>query len=90
MRKVLGRDIGDLHQGGNAVNISEVKRNLEKTVLCNGAEYILKGCIIRRNTTGRFYYQAELMDTKAKSSLIVTALDKIDERRESVESKNTR
>lgn len=72
------------------MNISEVKRNLERTVLYNGAEYILKGCIIRRNTTtGRFYYQAELMDTKAKSSLIVTALDKIDERRESVESKNT-
>lgn len=55
----------------------------------DGAEYVLKGCIIRRNTTGRFYYQAELMDTKAKSSLIVTALDKIDERRESVESENT-
>lgn len=71
------------------MNISEVKRNLERVVLYNGAEYILKGCIIRRNTTGRFYYQAELADTKAKSSLIVTALDKIDERRESVESKNT-
>ena len=67
------------------MNISEVKRNLERTVLYNGAEYILKGCIIRRNTTGRFYYQAELMDTKAK-----TALDKIDERRESIESENTR
>lgn len=67
------------------MNISEVKRNLERTVLYNGAEYILKGCIIRRNTTGRFYYQAELMDTKAKSSLIVTALDKIDERRESID-----
>lgn len=64
------------------MNISEVKRNLERTVLYNGAEYVLKGCIIRRNTTGRcFTYQVELMDTKAKSSLIVTALDKIDERR---------
>lgn len=72
------------------MNISEVKRNLERTVLYNGAEYILKGCIIRQNTTGQFYYQAELADTKAKSSLIVTALDKIDERRESIESKNTR
>lgn len=71
------------------MNISEVKRNLERIVLYNGAEYILKGCIIRRNTTGQFYYQAELMDTKAKSSLIVTALDKIDERRESIESENT-
>lgn len=72
------------------MNISEVKRNLERTVLCNGAEYILKGCIIRRNTMGRFFYQAELADTKAKSSLIVTALDKIDERRTNSESKNTR
>ena len=70
------------------MNISEVKRNLERTVLYNGAEY-MKGCIIRRNTTGRFYYQAELMDTKAKSSLIVTALDKIDERRANDESENT-
>ncbi len=59
------------------MNISEVKRNLERTVLYNGTEYILKGCIIRRNTTtGQFYYQAELADAKAKSSLIVTALDK--------------
>lgn len=72
------------------MNISEVKRNLERVVLYNGAEYVLKGCIIRRNTTGRFYYQVELMDIKAKSSLIVTALDKIDERRESIESENTR
>ena len=71
------------------MNISEVKRNLERIVLHNGAEYILKGRITRRNTTGRLYNQAELMDTKAKSSLIVTAHDKIDERRESVESKNT-
>lgn len=71
------------------MNISEIKRNLERIVLYNGAEYILKGCIIRRNTMGRFYYQAELMDTKAKSSLIVTALDKIDKRRESIESENT-
>lgn len=30
------------------MNISEVKRNLERTVLYNGAEYILTGCIIRR------------------------------------------
>lgn len=72
------------------MNISEVKRNLERVVLYNGAEYVLKGCIIRRNTTGRFYYQVELMDIKAKGSLIVTALDKIDERRESIESENTR
>lgn len=71
------------------MNISEVKRNLERIVLYNGAEYILKGCIIRRNITGQFYYQAELMDTKAKSSLIVTALDKIDERRADIESENT-
>lgn len=44
---------------------------------------------MEQNTTGQFYYQAELMDTKAKSSLIVTALDKIDERRTDIESKNT-
>ena len=33
------------------MNISEVKRNLERTVLYNGAEYILKGCIIKDGTS---------------------------------------
>lgn len=62
------------------MNISEVKRNLERTVLYNGTEYILKGCIIRQNITGQFYYQAEIKDSKADSSLIITELDKINEK----------
>lgn len=71
------------------MNISEVKRNLERAVIYDGTEYILTGCIIRRSATGQFYYQAELKDTKAESSLMVTNLESIYERRTDIESKNT-
>nr|WP_302685432.1 hypothetical protein [uncultured Ruminococcus sp.] len=58
------------------MNISEVKRNLERTVLYNGAEYILTGCIIRRGITGKFYYyQAEIKDLNANSALLYCRLE---------------
>jgi hypothetical protein len=61
------------------VNISEVKRNLERTVLYNGAEYILTGCIIRRGITGKFYYQAEIKDLNANSALLYCRLEDLEE-----------
>lgn len=60
------------------MNISEVKRNLERTVLYNGAEYILTGCIIRRSITGKFYYQAEIKDLNANSALLYCRLDDLE------------
>jgi hypothetical protein len=61
------------------VNISEVKRNLEQKVLYNGAKYILTGCIIRRGTTGQFYYQAEIKDLNANSALLYCRLEDLKE-----------
>lgn len=56
------------------MNISEVKRNLERTVLYNGAEYILTGCIIRRGN-----YQAEIKDLNANSALLYCRLEDLEE-----------
>jgi hypothetical protein len=61
------------------VNISEVKRNLERKVLYNGAKYILTGCIIRRCITGQFYYQAEIKDLNANSALLYCRLEDLEE-----------
>lgn len=61
------------------MNISEVKRNLEQKVLYNGAKYILTGCIIRRGTTGQFYYQAEIKDLNANSALLYCRLEDLKE-----------
>lgn len=64
------------------MNISEVKRNLERTVLYNRAEYILTGCIIRRGITGKFYYQAEIKDLNANSALLYCRLEDLEEMKE--------
>lgn len=61
------------------MNISEVKRNLERKVLYNGAKYILKGCIVRRGITGKFYYQAEIKDLNANSALLYCRLEDLEE-----------
>ena len=61
------------------MNISEVKRNLERTVLYNRAEYILTGCIIRRGITGKFYYQPEIKDLNANSALLYCRLEDLEE-----------
>ena len=61
------------------MNISEVKRNLERKVLYNGAKYILTGCIIRQGITGKFYYQAEIKDLNANSALLYCRLEDLEE-----------
>ena len=58
------------------MDIKDVKYNLNKPVLFSNAKclakdsvYILRGCIIRKNdSTGEFYYQAEIADTLCASS----------------------
>ena len=58
------------------MDIKSVKYNLNREVIYNGARYRFTGCILRLNQDG-FYYQAELADLKARSSLIICRLDEI-------------
>lgn len=39
-------------------------------------EYILSGCILRKKSNGKFYYQAELKDLNI-NSLIIVPLEKV-------------
>ena len=61
------------------MNISRVKRNLNKKGVYRGTDYLLTGCIIRQNQKGEFFYQAELSDLSAKSSVVISSLDEIEE-----------
>lgn len=57
---------------------ARVKYNLGQQVRWRGKPYKLTACIIRiRN--GVFYYQGELQDAKARSSLIIADLKEIEE-----------
>lgn len=58
------------------MDISQVKKNLGRKVVYNGTEYLFSGCIIRLNEYG-FYYQAELHDLKANSSVIICRLPEV-------------
>lgn len=67
------------------MDISEVKRNLNKTVFLNDSKlhaenvpYILTGCILRLNEHG-YYYQVELKDVRHSSSLVIASLNNIRE-----------
>lgn len=60
------------------MDVSRVKYNLGRTVSFHGGKYIFNALIIRTNSKG-FYYQAELKSQTAKSSLIIAALDKVEE-----------
>lgn len=60
------------------MDISQVKKNLGRMVVYNGTEYLFSGCIIRPNEHG-FYYQAELQDLKANSSVVICRLPDVKE-----------
>ena len=66
------------------MDISRVKYNLGKNVRLTlprhsvDCEYILSGCIIRRNQSGEFFYQAELQDLNSRS-VVIAELDSIAE-----------
>lgn len=56
----------------------DVKKSLNRKVRFRGAEYILTGCIIRKNKkTNQFYYQAELQDTTTQLSLVYARLEEV-------------
>jgi hypothetical protein len=60
------------------MRIDEVKKNLNNKVTFRGGEYILTGCIIRKDKkTNQFYYQAELQDTATQLSLVYARLEEV-------------
>ncbi len=63
------------------MDIARVKFNLGRTVSYRGTPYKMTALIMRPGNSG-FYYQAELADTKAKSSLVIADLKKVEEVRE--------
>ena len=60
------------------MDIQRVKFNLGKQVRWRGKPYKLTACIMRVRNDG-FYYQGELQDAKARSSLIIADLKEIEE-----------
>ena len=60
------------------MEISEVKKCLNRKVTFRGAKYTLTGCTIRKDKkTNQFYYQAELQDTATQKSLVYARLEDI-------------
>lgn len=61
------------------MDISQVKRYLNRQVAYDGKTYTLVGCIIRRSIKeNKFIYQAELKDRSAINSLVVCKLDDVE------------
>lgn len=61
------------------MELREVKRNMNRTVIYGGAPYRLTAIIYRRRESdGTEYYQAELQDTKNGNSVVICALEQIE------------
>lgn len=61
------------------MDISQVKKYLNRQVSYKGSLYNLVGCIIGRSTKeNKFIYQAELQDSLATNSLVVCKLDDVE------------
>ena len=62
------------------MKLEEVKRHLNKPVqyeTAGGAkEYLLTGCILRKNEKG-YFYQAELQDTANCNSVLICRLERV-------------
>lgn len=62
------------------MNLSDIKRNLNRTVLYKGGKYKLVGCIFRQNEkTGDYFYQAELLDLTSGRSVVICRLEEVTE-----------
>ena len=59
------------------MDIKEVKRNLGKTVVFGGKDYIFTACVLRRSNAGELFYQAELQDTKQNNSVLIAKLSEV-------------
>jgi hypothetical protein len=58
------------------MEVKEIIPNLNRAVIFNGSEYILKGSTIRKNEQGNIFYQAELLD-KNKNSIYIVKLEDV-------------
>lgn len=56
---------------GKPVRFSSTKHHIE-----NG-EYVLTGCIMRKNEKGNFYYLAELTDANQRKCSIIVRLEEV-------------
>lgn len=62
----------------------EIKQNLNRRVRYISkktgidAEYIFTGAIFRKRKSGRFFYQAELQDTKNQNSVVIASIAEIE------------
>lgn len=60
------------------MNLSEIKRLMNRTVMYKGGQYRLIGCIFRQNEeTGEYYYQAELLDLTSGRSTVICRLEEV-------------
>ncbi len=69
------------------MDIKLVKNLLGKTVYydtgqinfdgCSIKDFIFTACILHKKKNGPLYYQAELMDTVGKNSIIIVPLEKV-------------
>ena len=60
------------------MDIQRVKFNLGRQVLFHGKPYRLTACVMRPGNGG-FYFQAELKDQNAESSLVIADLKEVEE-----------
>ena len=58
------------------MEIKEIIPNLNRTVIYNDSEYTLTGSTVRKDTQGRIFYQAELLD-KNKNSICIVKLEDV-------------
>ena len=58
------------------MEVKEITPNLNRPVYYNGTEYILTGSTIRRDSGGKLFYQAELLD-KCGNSVIIARLEEV-------------
>lgn len=60
------------------MKIGDVKKALNRKVWFRDAEYVLTGCMIRKDVkTNQFYYQAELLDKRTNNSVVRARLEEV-------------
>lgn len=60
------------------MDLSELKRNMNRQVEWRGGGYKLVGCVFRQNEkTGDYYYQAELLDLRSGRSTVICRLEEV-------------
>ena len=62
------------------MDIRDVKKNLNREVICDGMKMLLVACIIRKHRKeNRFYYEAELHDTRNGNWVLYCPLREVTE-----------